>query len=210
MHKDVTILYQGGSGGFALFYFLLLSGRYNTGLEYTNIQHLIDTQFPTVLKDQPTLWKNIEHWPDNQLCKNRPGPRLFLICNPLWSSNIIKNISISKNTHSILLYTNFKLQLRMCWEKQAYWFTETSRQYFKAPQNNKQYIRQILKMQKNALDPDIDKIKIAFNPTQTVELTKFINDKNIPGFDEPNQDQIDFLNRWANLQPYKVRNVLLR
>lgn len=41
MTKDITILYQGGSGGFALFYYLLLSGKYQTGLPDVDVNTLV-------------------------------------------------------------------------------------------------------------------------------------------------------------------------
>ena len=90
MNSDVTILYQGGSGGFALFYYLLLSGKFVTGLDYTSIQDLIDQQYPDRLIQNPKLWKTKEFWPDNVLCKqSKSGPKLFLICNPMWDKHAL-------------------------------------------------------------------------------------------------------------------------
>ena len=210
MTRDVTILYQGGSGGFALFYYLLLSGKYHTGIEYNSVQELIDEQFPYSLIDQPNTWKHKEFWPDNQKCKlTKTGPRLFLICNPLWSDNVMQqNLNTSSSTYKILLYTNFKLQLRMAWEKQAYWFTDISKQTFRAPANTKQYLKQIIKSKVNNLDPQLQRVEKMFRPAQKVELVEFIQSRMLPGFDTPNTAQLEFLNRWVTLQPKKVQHVL--
>jgi hypothetical protein len=95
-NKDVTILYQGGSGGFALFYFLLLSEKFVTGLKNKNIQQLIDIQYPDRLATEPRKWKHNEFWPDNNWCKTLSGRKLFLICNPLWNNEIAKqNLDIT-------------------------------------------------------------------------------------------------------------------
>jgi hypothetical protein len=210
MTRDVTILYQGGSGGFALFYYLLLSGKYHTGLEYNSVQDLIDTQFPDSLITSPATWKHNEFWPDNQKCKlTKPSPRLFLICNPLWTDSMMQqNLSTSAGTHKILLYTNFKLQLRMAWEKQAYWFTKISKQAFRAPADPKQYLRQIIKTQVNNLDPQVQRVEKLFQPVQKVELTEFVQSRMLNGFDAPNSEQLKFLDRWFMLQPKKVQRLL--
>lgn len=210
MKQDVTILYQGGSGGFALFYYLLLSGQYHTGLEYNAVKDLIDQQFPDHLIDRPQHWKHQEFWPDNQKCKlTRTSPRLFLICNPLWTRDISqRNLDVSRDTHKILLYTDFKLQLRMCWEKQAYWFTDVSKRTFNAPTNTKQYLRQIIGTQVNNLDPQLPQIENMFQPSQKVNLVEFIRSRELPGFNIPNSAQLEFLDRWISLQPKKVRRVL--
>lgn len=209
--RDITILYQGGSGGFALFYYLLLSGKYHTGLEYDNIQDLINEQFPDTLTKFPNAWKHKEFWPNNKACKESTNaPRLFLICNPTWDLNAIKeNLAVSVDTYKILLYTNFKLQLRMCWEKQAYWFTDTSKIAFNAPQDPKQYIRQIINTQVSGLDPELQRVGNLFKPDQKINLLDFVKTKTIPGFDSPNQSQINFLNRWLELQPKRVQKILV-
>jgi hypothetical protein len=210
MTRDVTILYQGGSGGFALFYYLLLSGKYHTGIDYNSVQELVDEQFSDSLIDRPHTWKHKEFWPDNQKCKlTKPGPRLFLICNPLWSDSMMQqNLNTSTGTHKILLYTSFKLQLRMAWEKQAYWFTNVSKTAFRAPPDTKQYLRQIIQTQMNGLDPQVERIEKMFRPAQKVELVEFMQSRVLPGFDNPNAAQLEFLDRWLALQPKKAQCAL--
>lgn len=209
--KDVTILYQGGSGGFALFYFLLLSEKFVTGIDNKDIQQLVDTQYPTCLATEPEKWKHTEFWPDNNWCKTLSGRKLFLICNPLWNSEIAEqNLKLSEDTHKILLYTDFKLQLRMCWEKQAYWFTDISKKAFNAPSSTKKYLKQIIQTRHNDFDPVLERIQTTFCPDQQVDLKDFVSTKNIVNFDLPNSKQLDFLNRWIQLQPIKVKTQLLK
>jgi hypothetical protein len=210
-NKDVTILYQGGSGGFALFYFLLLSEKFVTGLKNKNIRQLINIQYPDHLAAEPEKWKHTEFWPDNNWCKTLSGRKLFLICNPLWNSEIAEqNLKLSEDTHKILLYTDFKLQLRMCWEKQAYWFTDISKKAFNAPSSTGKYLKQIIQTQHNGFDPELERIQKTFYPDQQVDLKDFVSTKHIVNFDPPNSQQLDFLNRWIQLQPTKVKNLLLK
>ena len=209
--SDVTILYQGGSGGFLLFYYLLLSNNYQTGLEFNSVTDLIDKQFPKTLQNAPAHWKSNEFWPDNLQCKKHPSdkPKLFLICNPCWNDYMIKqNLDISSDTHSILLYTDIKTQLRMAYEKKAYWFTNVSKKQFNAPENDKLYIRQILESAIAELDPEISKVKATFAPTQVLRLQDFLQRKTIETFAPPNKQQIEFIEFWKRLQPKKVQQLL--
>lgn len=214
--QDVTIFYQGGSGGFALFYYLLLSEQYTTGikkLKTCSVDDLIKLQYSKNLVEQRTVWKNIEFWPDNVDCQRQLStkPRLFLICNPLFSpSTLDENMSISNNTYKILLYTDLKLQLRMAFDKMAYWFTDVSRQQFCAPINNYAYIRQIYKKSVNGFDPEIEKINTQFKPDQMLRLEQFVTSKNIPGFEPPTAKQLAFLDYWKSLNSKKAINLLDR
>ena len=196
MTGDVTILYQGGSGGFALYYYLLLTGRFQHSIEETWDQ--IYYQFPTKLIDDPGIWKTRELWPDNHVLKQSPGPNLFLICNPLWGDY---NRSIPDGTYKILLYTDLRLQLRLAWEKRAYWFTDISRQVFDSPDSDQEYIRWILQDNVDfngyTVDPRVPDIIEQFVPDSIVRLQDFIRGP-------ANADQRKFLDHWIKLQPKKA------
>jgi hypothetical protein len=204
MTGDVTILYQGGSGGFALYYYLLLTGRFQHSMEETwdRIHH----QFSSDLADNPATWKTRELWPDNVSLKKQSGSRLYLICNPLWNDHMTEvNHAISDNTHKILLYAPLKLQLRLAWEKQAYWFTDVSRQAFAAPDNDQEYIRWIKQSGVDfngiIVDPGVPKIVNEFKPNKIVKLKELLT--------EPvTRDQKQFLDLWINLQPKKARHLM--
>jgi hypothetical protein len=211
--QDVTIMYQGGSGGFALFYYLLLSGKFHTGLDYESVNELIEQQFNTLLIDRPAAWKKVEFWPDNVKCKRSDKkPKLFLICNPTWSGMLNDNLTISNDTYKILLYTDLKLQLRMAYEKRAYWFTDISRKQFNAPLNDKHYIKQIINnssiYSNYTVDPCIREIIEKFNPNQIINLQEFVKTKVIQDFGTPNEEQIKFLNFWMSIQPAKSKFLL--
>jgi hypothetical protein len=208
MMDDVTILYQGGSGGFAIYYYLLLSGRYQYDID--TVQSMIAQQFPSELATTPSKWKNKEFWPNNPELKKNCSPTVFLICNPLFNPEMYKvNQQISLDTHRILLYTDIHLQLRMAYEKQAYWFTPVSRQYFNAPVSNKQYIRQVINSSKpysnNQVDTTVLEIVNKFKPDLIVDLTTFIESGTLDNFPMPTQDQLDFLKYWKSLQPAKAK-----
>jgi len=210
---DVTILYQGGSGGFALYYYLLLSGQYQYSIE--TVHGMIMQQFPLELTNNPGKWKNKEFWPDNIKLKTQSGPKVFLICNPLFNTDMHEqNTLVSNGTYKILLYTDIHLQLRLAYKKKAYWFTQTSRQFFNAPPNNQQYFRYILNSSKqyngSQVDPALLDVIKKFAPDQIVRLEDFINLKILNGFSEPNHAQLNFLEYWLSLQPKKFIKYLHR
>jgi hypothetical protein len=204
MTKDVSILYQGGSGGFALYYYLLLTGEFQHSTEETWKQ--IHYQFPSDLTIEPATWKTCELWPDNMALKKQAGPRLFLICNPLWSDHMIEvNHTVSDDTHKILLYAPLKLQLRMAWEKRAYWFTDVSRRAFAAPNREQEYIKWIKQSGVDFdginVDPVVPKIVNEFKPNKIVKLEELLTDPATP-------DQRKFLNHWIRLQPKKALHLM--
>jgi hypothetical protein len=204
MTDNVTIFYQGGSGGFALYHYLLLSGQFQHSIEQT--WELIHSQFPDDLLTDTASWKTRERWPNNLELKQQSGSQLFLICNPLWDSNMIKvNHDVSDNTHKILLYTSINLQLRMAWEKRAYWFTNISRQVLQAPNSDQQYIRQIkqsaVEFDGIKVDPLVPKIIDEFAPDKIQRLEDFITAPATP-------DQRKFLNLWTSLQPKKALRLM--
>ena len=209
--KDVTILYQGGSGGFALYYYLLLSGKYQYNIE--TVQSMITQQFPAELSINPYTWKDTEFWPNNLELKKANGSKLFLICNPLFNPDVYEtNQSISSNTYKILLYTNIHLQVRMAYEKQAYWFTAVSRRHFNAPNDTKQYLKQILSGSKSYYDKDVDpellNLITKFSPDQITQLEDFVNSTVLVNFPSTNRYQLDFLDYWKSLQSIKATQLL--
>jgi hypothetical protein len=185
----------------------MLSGKYQ--YDITTAQTMVNTQFSDKLLNNTKKWKEREFWPNNVELKKQTGSKLFLICNPLFTADMYdQNKWVSNNTHKILLYTDIHLQLRMCWEKQAYWFTKASRQQFNAPDDNRQYFRQIIDSSKDfngsRVDPMILDIIDHFTPDQIVRLEDFINTSVFDNFSKPNQQQIEFLNHWRLLQPSKA------
>lgn len=205
--SDVTIFYQGGSGGFALYYYLLLSGRYQYNVETVN--HMIAEQFPAELSSNPSKWKAREFWPNNVELKKSAGSRVFLICNPLFNTDMYDtNQMVSNDTYKILLYTDLKLQLRMAWDKQAYWFTDVSRRHFSAPAANTQYLRQILNSAVDSYDPEISQIQKTFRPNSTLRLEQFVLSQTVPFVSAPSVAQQDFLNYWLSLQTAKAQQLI--
>lgn len=214
---DTTIIYQGGSGGFFLYYLLLLSGKYISGetdIQQSNdivstVKQKILEQFPNSLKDNRSQWKVKEFWPNNNSIKNQSfsKKKLFLICNPLFNEgNILDNLKISIGTRKVLLYTDLDIQLRMAYEKNAYWFTEISRKKFNAPKTNYAYLKQIKSNYKifceKKVDPRVTDILTLYMPGIIVDLKELIQYQNF------NLDQKEFVQYWTSLQSNKIKQCL--
>jgi hypothetical protein len=198
--QDVCILYQGGSGGFALYYYLLLSGNFQHSIDET--WEMINHQFSPELMRDRSRWKTQEIWPNNHELKQLAGRKLFLVCNPFWGDY---NRSIPNDTFKIFLYADLHLQLRLAWEKQAWWFTDETRRCTHAPDNNQVYLRQIIKdadtFNGQPVDPAVPKIIQEYSPDQIINLKEFAHGKNI--IDPPNTHQLKFLDHWIRLQSKK-------
>lgn len=217
-YTDTSIIYQGGSGGFFLYYLLLLSGKYVSGdnnIQESNdtvstVKQQILTQFPYSLKDDQSQWKTTEFWPDNSSIKDIPlhKNKLFLICNPLFDNrHVVDNLHIASNTRRVLLYADISLQLRMAYEKNAYWFTDISKKRFNAPSSNYSYIRQIQSgckiLENKKVDPRVLDIINLYRPNIIINLKDLISST---GF---NQDQTTFLKYWLSLQSKKATRCLM-
>jgi hypothetical protein len=182
----------------------LLTGQFQHSIEET--WQLIDRQFPPELICNHKDWKSYELWPDNVELKKQSGRKLFLICNPLWSDDLIELYHyISDDTHRILLYTDFRLQLRMAWEKQAYWFTSVSKHTFQAPDNERDYIRWIKKytdkFNNTIVDVRVPAVIDEFRPKEIVQLKDLLT--------QPcNHDQRKFLDHWMSLQSKKTQHFI--
>jgi hypothetical protein len=214
---DTTIIYQGGSGGFFLYYLLLLSEKYVSGetdIQQSNdivstVKQKILEQFPNSLKDNRSQWKVKEFWPNNNSIKNQSfsKKKLFLICNPLFNEgSILDNLKISIGTRKVLLYTDLDIQLRMAYEKNAYWFTEISRKKFNAPTTNYAYLKQIKLNYKifreKKVDPKVSDIVTLYNPNILIDLKELIEYSNF------NSDQKEFVHYWTSLQSNKIKQCL--
>jgi hypothetical protein len=214
---DTTIIYQGGSGGFLLYYLLLLSGKYVSGdveIQHSNniisiTKQKILEQFPSSLKDNRSQWKVKEFWPSNSSIKNQlcSKKKLFLICNPLFNKgSILDNLKTSTGTRKVLLYTDLDIQLRMAYEKNAYWFTEISKKTFNAPKTNYAYLKQIKSNYKTfrekKVDPRVRDIVTLYNPNILIDLKELIE---YPNF---NPDQEEFVQYWTSLQSNKIKQCL--
>ena len=104
-----------------------------------------------------------------------------------------------------MLYAPLKLQLRMAWEKRAYWFTDVSRRTFAASDNDQQYIRWIsqssVPFKDTQVDPRVPDVIQEFQPNVILSLEEFISGPATP-------DQRKFLDHWISLQPKKALRLM--
>lgn len=209
--EDATVLYQGGSGGFFFYFYLLLTGKFVSGdkLIYQSNNVLssvllrISQQFNRDLASNTGQWKSYETWPDNELCLklNTDKQRLCLICNPLFNPDMfLHNSRIIEKTATVLFYTDLDTQIRLAYDKQAYWFTETSKQHFGFNGNVTDYIRTIKSNYSHfngvKVDPELPKIIERFEPKY------FFNLQQVLDFDH-NSEQRFLVDRWLSLESKK-------
>jgi len=115
------------------------------------------------------------------------------------------NHAISDGTHKIFLYTSLKLQLRMAWEKRAYWFTDMSKKAFDAPGWEPDYLRWIrrsgIEFNGTIVDPRVPDVIEEFRPDEVLKLEDLLAGPATP-------DQRRFLDLWISLQPKKARRLM--
>jgi hypothetical protein len=196
---NTTILYQGGSAGFFLYYYFLLSGYFETP---ANLHELIDTQFPSSLSTNRKLWKSTEHRPDDNLGVVSNKPRLFLICNPLYS-NVEWHKNLAQGTNKILLYTDLRTQMRLAYDKQAYWFTDQSKYDGKVPSTPRNILESGINWRNECVDPMLPLIDKEFAVTRYIKLRDFL-------YDHGTNAQQQFKEHWFALQSEKAQRLLCK
>lgn len=114
---NLTIGYSGGSGGFLLLHFLLLSNQY-----YCKFRE--DKSFDRAIKQQwkitdPSQWKSSETWPDNSKTYQSQTSlnKIYFVCNPNdnpeWTSY---------PSRTLALYTDYQSQSALAYYKKAGWY----------------------------------------------------------------------------------------
>jgi hypothetical protein len=122
LDKDVGVYYKGGCGGFFIFFYILgLKLNLQTKLKvipigsnkkttdyffYRNFQILNDLK----------LWKNSEHWPDNDYSCEKDYKKILLYCNPTSKEQKVNCIKINP------YIADNKKWRRIQYEKRCYHF----------------------------------------------------------------------------------------
>ena len=111
--NNISIGYSGGSGGFLLLHFLLLSNRY-----YCSLNGPIDSQWNII---DPAKWKSLEIWPNNINTKNSLtiNPKIYFFCNP----GDISELELYAKK-KIIIYTSLFNQYMLAKYKNANWFVD--------------------------------------------------------------------------------------
>jgi len=217
-NSDITIVYQGGSGGYFLYYLLLLSGQFISGEESiiesngntTEVWKLINDQFPLSLQNQNDVWKHTEHWQDNRLCANTKTSKrkLYLICNPLFAPKRYENNKwITSISTPVLMYTDIKTQLRLAYDKRAHWFAPDPTKVCNPSFNSLwRYMHHICKdrtiFEGKEVVSILPKIVSVFNINHTVYLQDILGGL----LDEPYRH---FAELWFSLHSPRARKLLI-
>lgn len=102
LDKDVGVYYNGGCGGFFIFFYLLgLELNLQTKLKMIPIgfnkkkitDYFFYKNFP-ILNDLK-LWKNSEHWPDNNFTCDKFHKKILLYCSPTPKEQKVNCIKIN-------------------------------------------------------------------------------------------------------------------
>lgn len=112
MPNDLNIIYSGGSGGFLLLHFLLLSDQYYCNFNQDN--DLI-SQWNII---NPSKWKSTEIWPDNLATLNSPTnkSKIYFFFEP------VDKITNKYGGKNLVIYTSFINQITLASYKRANWF----------------------------------------------------------------------------------------
>jgi hypothetical protein len=192
MSKDLNIIYYGGSGGFYLLHQLLISKEFicffHKEVNYDTIR------FKNFNINSLNEWKNSEIIPDNVITA-----QLKTKIKKIYFHNNDVDEWTKYSGKKILLYTDLKSQLRLCYAKKAGIFL-----------NNKcsiNEVKNVLNGKKNYcynnLDNEIfkDCYKIKLQDILTVSgLEKMLTELNC----NLKQENIDFLNYYLRLHPKKL------
>lgn len=115
MPANINLLYSGGSGGFVLLHFLLLSDQYDVVFKGNiNQQKVLKAQWQI---SNPGQWKSNEFWPDNSatsdLITNKS--KIYFYCNPHQHSDLGKYCRLN-----LALYIDYASQLKLAYYKKAW------------------------------------------------------------------------------------------
>jgi hypothetical protein len=112
-HKDLKLLYTGGSGGFIVLHYLLLTKQYQISIinSLCTIEEIIARQW--AIKNSKR-WKLNEIYPSNSLTKLLPSPRLYFFCNPPQTDEFVGE--------NLVVYTDIVSQIKLAQYKNANWF----------------------------------------------------------------------------------------
>jgi len=148
-HKIYHLGYLGGSGGFILLHFLLLSDQYFKNIfEGQQLVDVIDRQW-NILDHKK--WKHNEHWPNNYHSLDGAGEldRILFHCNPMME-DFFHNQQLTNFMHThkipfnkqvsrylagelackhVWLYTDMHSQNQLAWYKQAYFYAAGPRKF---------------------------------------------------------------------------------
>ena len=138
MSFDLNLSYSGGSGGFLLLHFLLLTEKYYCSFESDN--DLISQWQIT----NPSKWKSTEIWPDNKvtLLSTTPKSKIYFFCNPT------ETRMLGYNGKNIVIYTNLTNQIEIAKYKRAHWFVDknefgTNREIIKVWRNHYNNVKDV-------------------------------------------------------------------
>lgn len=115
MPKDLNLLYSGGSGGFILLHFLLLSDQFDVVFKNNKSYHdAVKWQWQISNSDK---WKSNEYWPDNNATSKiiTDKRKIYFFCNPQQHSDLRAYCK-----YNVALYVDYASQLKLAYFKKAW------------------------------------------------------------------------------------------
>ena len=160
MPGDLNLLYSGGSGGFILLHFLLLSEQFDIVLKSNkSCQDAVKCQWQI---SNPDKWKSNECWPDNAATSGLQTDKrkIYFFCNPQQHPDLR-----SYCKYNVGLYVDYASQLKLAYFKKA-WIYEKK---FKCAQDPKfTAMRQLLRNWKSHYNNIKDETWPKYTPIKNV------------------------------------------
>jgi hypothetical protein len=203
--SNTTILYQGGSGGFLFFWYMMLSGKYVARLDNLNVKPNIISvadytkmQFPQNIV--PARWRTYEPNFNSQLNTNKNFPLLLLNCYNT-STNIVQNDKI------IIFYTDVRTQLRLAYDKSVYIFRNV---YSKNKQriDARNHIKYPIIFNNHAISGLTHAMIDRHELSEKIYLQDFLRNDSVLRANET-IEQTKFVNHWLSLHSPKAQRKLL-
>lgn len=165
MPKDLNLLYSGGSGGFILLHFLLLSDQFDVVFKNNkSCQDAVKWQWQI---SNPDKWKSNEYWPDNNATSKivTDKRKIYFYCHPQQHPDLG-----SYCQYNAALYVDYASQLKLAYFKKA-WIYEKQHKCAQNPKFTE--LRQLL-----------HSWKIHYNNIRDESWPKYVGIKNINSLTE--------------------------
>lgn len=147
-------------------------------------KELVDFMIHQQWNSTKTNWKDNEYWPLNHLTQQLSGEhnKIYFTCNDAEQWKSLPGFKI-------IIWTDIRSQIRLCWFKKANWFVNDTK---KSLLEHRKLISQLLK---SPVDRAVSKL---WDQGSCIKLQDIVNSKHW------NNQQLEFLQHWCKQHPEKL------